>query len=113
MALLLFIVFGLFFGYFATLNTSLVSVHFGIETLANIPLYVLVISSFAVGVMFASIFYYIKLFGAKLLLRKKESDIEEKQKEAAENLKKAHQLELENAKLKTKKGIREEDEESI
>ena len=113
LALLLFIVFGLCFGYFATLNTTLVSINFGFQTISHIPIYVLIIVSFALGVILASVLYSIKSLALRALVHKKESEYEESQKMAAEYLKKAHQVELENAKLKGKKGVNTDDEESI
>lgn len=109
LALLLFIAFGLLFGYFATLNTTPVSLDFGIQVLKNIPMYVVVISSFGIGVILASLFYNVKFFAVRMLVHKKEAEYEESQKAVAENLRKAHQLELENAKLKARKGVKDVD----
>lgn len=112
-ALILFIIFGLFFGYFSTLNTSLVSIHFGTYTLSQIPMYVLVISSFAVGVLFASLFYFVKYIAVQFAIRKSGQELDENKKTSAELLKKIHQLELENTKLKTKNGDTGADDDSI
>lgn len=112
-ALLLFIVFGLFFGYFATLNTSLVAIHFGAMSVPQIPMYVLVILSFALGVVFASLFYFVKYVAVQFAVRKSDQKLDENKKTSAELLKKIHQLELENTKLKTKNGISDVDDDSI
>lgn len=112
-ALLLFIAFGLFFSYFATLNTLLVSVSFGSLSYEKIPLYVLIISSFAIGVVFASIFCFIKFIGVRLSVRKSEKELADSKQSSAEYLKKIHQLELENVKLKAENGHKVIDEDSI
>ena len=111
-ALVLFIIFGLLFGYFATLNTSFVSVNFGIYTLGNIPLYALVLASLGVGVVFATVFYFLKSLGATFAISKKEGELDHAKREIAELTKEIHQLEIENTKLKTKNGDLE-DEDSL
>jgi uncharacterized membrane protein (DUF106 family) len=112
-ALILFILFGLIFGYFATLNTSLVSVHFGSYILQSVPMYVVVLVSLGLGVVFASLFYLVKSFSVGMMLKKKEESVIDAAKEVAELTKKNHQLELENTRLKTKTGETADDEESI
>ena len=103
-ALLLFLVFGLVFGYFATVNTSLVAIHFGDYFLKDIPLYIVILVSFGVGVLFSSLYYFIKYVSIQMSLRKKEAELEELKKSGAEVMKKFHQSELENSKIKTKNG---------
>lgn len=114
MALLLFIIFGLIFGYFATLNTSLASVNFGEYTLQNIPMYLLILASFALGVLFASLFYFFRSLSLQQLITRQERRIEEAKKQALETTKKNHQLELENTRLKVQNGEEsEEDSDSL
>lgn len=106
LALLLFIAFGLLFGYFATMNTDLVAVRFGNATLDPIPLYILVLVSFGIGVVFASLFSMIKSFATGISLRRAE-------KETAQLTKQVHKLELENTELKVKTGEEGMDENSL
>ena len=113
LALLLFIIFGLVFGYFATLNTSLVTVHFGPYKLENVSLYILVLASLGVGVVYASLFYLYKSLGGKFTLSKKDKELAGAKKENVELLKEVHRLELENTRLKTKTGEEMEDELSL
>lgn len=112
-ALILFIIFGLLFGYFATLNTSLVSLHFGIYSIDSVPVYLLVLVSLGVGTLFASVFYFLKSIGSAFALNKKEGEIRNEKKEIAELTKELHKLEIENTKLKTKNGGESEDEDSL
>lgn len=113
LALFLYIGFGLIFGYFATLNTSTVSVYFGPSSIQDVPMYVLILLSFGVGVLFATLFYLLKLFGVQRLVNKKDKEGLAYDKEIAELTKTNHKLELENTRLKTKNGEEIEDDDSI
>ncbi|MEK7060808.1 MAG: LapA family protein [Patescibacteria group bacterium] len=113
LALLLYIVFGLVFGYFATLNTAIVSVHFGTISLESVPMYLLILLSFGIGVLFTTFFYLIKLFSIQRLLNKKDKESLAYDKEIAELTKASHKLEIENMRLKTKNGEEVEDNDSL
>lgn len=113
LALFLFLAFGLLFGYFATLNTSVASVSFGAYTLDRIPMYFIILLSLGIGLVVSSLFYIFQSLSARLTVRKKDKELEEAKKELAEQMKKIHQLELENTKLKSKNGEEPEDENSI
>ncbi len=112
LALLLFIVFGLLFGYFATLNTSLVSVSFGAYALTGIPMYLLILASLGIGVLFAMLFNFFRALGTGLQFSRLEKELADAKKEAAELTKINHQLELENTKLKAGSSA-ESDDDSI
>jgi uncharacterized integral membrane protein len=111
-ALILFIVFGLFFSYFATLNTSAVTINFSIYTIHNVPLYIVVLASVSLGIIFASIFYVVKSISYKFAFGQRNKEISHKNKEIADLTKQVHELEIENTKLKTKSGD-SVDEDSI
>jgi uncharacterized integral membrane protein len=114
LALILFIIFGLMFGYFATLNTSLVSIHFGTSSIDNVPIYLLVLASLGVGVVFGALFYSMRAISSWLAWGKKEKEISVAKKEVSDLTRRVHQLEIENAKLKIKNGDEDEtDEESL
>lgn len=112
-ALVLFILFGLLFGYFATINTTLASVHFGTTSINSVPMYVIVLASFAIGVLFAAMFYTLRSISAKLAVSKKEKELADAKEEAIHLTKKIHELEIENAKLQTKNGDVPQDEDSL
>ena len=112
-ALILFIVFGLLFSYFATLNTVFVSVNFGTYTFKNVPLYLLVLASVGLGIVFASLFYFVKSLSYKFAFGKRNKEISRKNKEIAELTRELHELEIENTKLKSKSGEESQDEDSI
>jgi|SRR3989344_4476533 len=101
LALLLFVTFGLFFGYFATLNTTSVSINMWGYPLEGVPLYLLALASLGIGILLASVFYIFKSLSSQFALGKKERELENASKEIAEVTKKVHELELDNTRLKT------------
>lgn len=113
LALLLFIAFGLVFGYFATLNTSLVSVSFGGYALTGVPMYLLILASLGVGVLFAMIFNFFRSIGRRLEFTRLEKELAQAKNETAEMQKINHKLELENTKLKVQNGEESEDADSL
>jgi cell division protein FtsL len=113
LALFLFLAFGLLFGYFATLNTATSAVSFGAYTLEQVPMYVIVLLSLGIGVVVSSIFYIVQSFSTRLMMAKKEKELEEKERANAEYLKTIHKLELENERLKTVHGDKHDDEDSL
>lgn len=113
LALLLYIIFGLIFGYFATLNTSIVSVNFGAYALNTVPMYILILLSFGIGVLFATVFYLVKLFTLQRLINKKDKELMACEKETTDLIKAGHKLEIDNTRLKTKSGEEIDDDKSI
>lgn len=107
LALILFLVFGLSFGYFATLNTSVTSLHLGLYSFSAIPVFMIVLATLGVGVVISSMVYVIKFFGISRAHRKIERDLNETQNKIAQLLKDNHKLELENAKLTESHGDEE------
>lgn len=113
LALLLYIIFGLIFGYFATQNTATVAVNFGSYTLSSVPMYILILLSFGIGVLFATVFYLIKLFTLQRLINKKDKELMACEREITDLTKTSHKLELDNTRLKTKSGEETDDDKSI
>jgi uncharacterized integral membrane protein len=112
-ALILFFVFGLIFGYFATLNTTVVSLFFAPSMPIDAPLYLIVLACLCLGVLFAGIFAFVKSLSTKLAFSKKEGELTGLKKDIAELTKKNHQLELENTKLKVRTGEETTDDDSL
>lgn len=112
-ALILFFVFGLLFGYFATLNTTLVSLHLGPYTPVDAPLYLVVLLCLCLGVLFAGVFAFFKSLSSKVSLSRKESELTNLKRDLAELTKKNHQLELENTKLRVQSGEESTDDNSL
>lgn len=107
------IIAGLGIGYFATLNTFLISLNFGFYQIENVPAYIVVVSGILLGLLLAWIFSLVSAFSSKIKLRGKESKIKEDEKTIAELTKENHQLELENTRLKQKTGEEMTDDKSL
>jgi uncharacterized integral membrane protein len=103
-ALILFVVFGFVFAYFATQNTSLVTIYFGSASLTPIPMYALVLAAVAIGMLFATLFYVVKSLSFQLTSSKLTKELAEAKKENIELTRQNHKLELANAKLLAKAG---------
>ncbi|MCL4339230.1 lipopolysaccharide assembly protein LapA domain-containing protein [Patescibacteria group bacterium] len=112
--LLVTIVFGLGFAYFATQNTLSVTIHISNFTFYGIPLYLVILGSLLVGIILATIIHIIDSLTNFLILRKKENTLKELKKTIAQLIKRVHQLELTSEKQKEENGDGEtEDENSI
>jgi uncharacterized integral membrane protein len=91
---------GVLFSYFATLNTAFVGVSLG-GAVYSIPLYLVVLGSLLIGLLISGVINLADSIGASLAIRNRESRIKESDKEV-ENLKvRINELELENAELRT------------
>ena len=106
------VVLATFFAFFATQNTSNVSLNVVGYILPNIPLYLVVLVSFLVGLLLAFLFHMIKDLSSSLTISEEKGRVKKLKNELAEVTKKAHQLELENVKLKAQTG-EADDENSI
>lgn len=114
LALILFVVFGIAFSLFATQNTGPISISFGSQNVFhNIPLYLAILLSVAVGLVFGTIFYFVKAISGQLTVRKLKQELERSHDEAIELTKRVHKLELEITKIKTKNGDVDYDDQSI
>jgi len=104
---------GLGMGYFATQNTSQISLYFGSYTIQNISIYLVVIGALLLGLLLAWLFSLINSLSSKITLHGKENIIKKDEKDIAELTKEIHQLQLENTRLKEKSGEGETDDKSI
>ncbi|OGM20635.1 hypothetical protein A2955_02950 [Candidatus Woesebacteria bacterium RIFCSPLOWO2_01_FULL_37_19] len=111
--LILVIVFGITFAYFATQNTAFISLYFGPYVLPNVPIYLVILGSMACSILIAGIVYLVRSLASNLTLSEKEGQLKSLKKELAEVTRTAHKLELENAKLKSKAGVEDFDDESF
>ena len=95
--LLITILLGLCFAFFATQNTTGVTLHIASYTISQIPLYLVSLGSLLIGAIIAIIINLVHDLGNFLILRKKENTIRELKKTLGELLKRVHQLEIEEA----------------
>ena len=103
---------GLGFALFATQNTGGVTLNFGSYYIDNIPIYLIVLGSLLIGVL-ASFFAYLGIhLSSKLTISEQKDELKKLKEEESEAVKRAHKLEVENAKLKTELG-KEIDEEGF
>lgn len=100
---------GLGISYFATQNTSLISLYFGPYVIPNISLYLVVIGAVLLGLLLAWIFSLVNSFSSKITLHGKENKIKQEERTIAELTKQIHQLEIENTRLKERTGEGEDD----
>lgn len=102
-ALLITILFGLGFAYFATVNTDRVTINFAQYSIPGLPIYIVILGSLLVGITLATIIHAVDSISNHLILRKKENTIKELKKTTAELIKRVHQLELSNQEQEEKK----------
>lgn len=107
--IILAVIVGLGIGYFATQNTTLISLYLGPYITPRIPLYLVVIGTLLLGLLLAWVFSLVNSFSSKITLHGKENKIKEDEKTIAELTKEIHQLELENIRLKERSGEGEDD----
>lgn len=101
-SLIILIVTGGFFAYFATQNTMRISVSMFHYTINNVPVYALVLAALLLGIfisfiisLFGSVSNFLTIFGKNSEIKKDEAQI------SALN-KRVRELELENERLKVK-----------
>jgi len=93
--------------YFATQNTASITLHFLSYNWTGIPIYLVVLGSLLVGLLFAWIFHLLNAISSSLNLRGKEHALKEEKKTNLELTKRMHQLELANTKLTAKDADKE------
>ena len=101
------------FSYFATINTGLITINFGVYVLPNVPIYLAVLVSAAVGMLLAAILHFLKSIGAYFSQGEKEKDLKQANERIAELTRDLHKLELENTKLTAGGESGEVDEDSL
>ena len=100
-------------GFFATQNTSQISINFGLKNVDNIPVYIAILLPLFIGLVASWLTNIGSYIESKQTKRRLKNDITEAHAEVAELTKRVHKLELENTKLKAEAGKPLEDEESI
>lgn len=91
---------GLAFTYFALQNTVSVTLQLVQYTLPNVPLFAVAAGALLVGLILSWIINLTQNIGNIFMLRGKERTIQDYKKENLELTKEMHHLELENARLK-------------
>src|SRR4051812_41101594 len=108
--LILLVILGLVFGYFATQNTQTITISLAHYMVTDIPLYVAVGITLLIGLSLSWLLSLLDSLSFVMKLRGKDSTIKDSKKNIQELTKRINQLELENAVLKGKKEQKKEDE---
>ncbi len=112
LTLLITVIFGLAFAFFATQNASPVSLTFWKYTISGVPLYLVALIPLLFGLLVAWVFTFLKDLSQQLTISEQKDELSKEKKEEAELAREVHKLELENTKLKVKKG-EDIDEDSL
>lgn len=104
--LIITVLLGLMFAYFATLNTQTVSINIG-SNLLSAPLYILVIVSVLIGLLISAIISAIDSISASFALHSRDNKLKQKESTVNELLGKVHDLEVENARLRGERNLSE------
>lgn len=100
LGLLIAVVFGLAIGYFATQNTTPVTIRVAEYTLEDVPLYLVVVGSLFVGLFIAWILYVARSVSSRVTLYGKEHAVKKAQRTVVDLEYQLHELEAENAQLR-------------
>jgi uncharacterized integral membrane protein len=102
MLLLIFLlVFGTTVAFVALQNPTPVTLHIFTYTVADLPLFYVMVGAMLVGILLAYVLYLVRSISAALTIRDKDKKIKDDAKELTRLTKENHQLELENVRLKT------------
>jgi uncharacterized integral membrane protein len=102
LALLIAVVFGLAVGYFATQNITPVTIRLAEYAIEEVPLYVVIVGSMLVGLLIAWILYIARSVSSTITIYGKDSEVKKARQAAADLEHRVQELEVENARLKTK-----------
>ncbi|HEV8342060.1 MAG TPA: lipopolysaccharide assembly protein LapA domain-containing protein [Candidatus Binatia bacterium] len=102
LVLLIAVIFGLAVSYFATQNTTPVTIRVAEYALEDVPLYLVAIGSLLVGLFIAWILYFAKSVSSTVTIYGKNHAVKRAQQTAAGLEQRVHELETENERLKTK-----------
>lgn len=98
--------------FFVTSNTASVPLHFFTLT-KDIPLSYILVFPVSITLLFFSLYHLLQQRKASSVIRDLEDDIESEQKKVLEIVKRTHELELENQKLKIRLGGTTFDDDSL
>jgi uncharacterized integral membrane protein len=102
LALLVAVLFGLAIGYFATQNTTPVTIRLAEYALEEIPLYFVVVGSLLIGLFIAWILYIAQFLSAKLTIYGRDQVVRKTRRTVADLEHRVRELEVENERLKAR-----------
>jgi len=98
--LLLAVIFSGVVGYFATQNTTPVTIHFARYVIEGVPLYLVVLGSALVGLLMAWIFHIARSVSTAVTIYGKDHAVRRANKASEDLEKRVHDLEVENERLR-------------
>lgn len=101
LVLLVGVIFGIAIGYFATQNTTLVTIQIAEYVFEEVPLYLVIMGSLFVGLFIAWILYFARSVSSSVAIYGKEHAARKARQTAAELALRVQELETENAHLMT------------
>ena len=101
LSLLVLVICGIGIAFFSTQNTQTVDVLFGEYMIAKVPVYMVVLVTFCLGVLVSYILSTMNTLSASMKLHGKDAKIKEDKREIADLTRRLHKLELENERLQT------------
>jgi uncharacterized integral membrane protein len=100
LVLLIAVISGLAIGYFATQNTTPVTIRFNDYLWEDIPLYLVMLGSLLVGLFMAWILYFARSVSSRLTIYGKDHAVKKAQDTVVDLERRVQELEVENARLK-------------
>lgn len=102
LALLVAVIFGAAIGYFATQNTMPVTIRLADYAVEEVPLYLVIVGSLLVGLLIAWILYIARSVSSSITIHGKDTEVRRARQTVADLEHRVQQLEVENARLRTK-----------
>ena len=101
LVLLVGVIFGIAIAYFATQNTTPVTIRIAQYALEEVPLYLVIVGSLFVGLFISWILYLARAVSSKLTIYGKDHEVRRARRTAANLETRVQEFEAENAQLKT------------
>lgn len=95
------VIFGLVVGYFATQNTTPVTIELGQYVIKELPLYVVIVGSLLVGLFIAWILYIARTVSSRVTIYGKDTEVRKARRTVADLEQRCRELEEENGRLKS------------
>lgn len=102
LALLVAVIFGVAIGYFATQNTMPVTIRLAEYAIEEVPLYLVVLGSLLAGLLIAWILYIARAVSSSITIHGKDTEVRKARQTAADLEHRVQELEVENARLRTR-----------
>lgn len=102
LTLILLVILGLIFGYFASQNTQTITITLANYVITSIPLYIVIGATLLLGLSLSWLISLLDSFSMAMKFREKNSTIKDSKRTIQDLTKRVNQLEIENAGLKGK-----------